>query len=117
MLLPILRQIEQKTLVERSARGLRAAAGVSFGPSGVGIFPEFVRSNHTWWAAEATPPAPDVIDGEIGPGRATRTNSSASRGDPRGIWGSMSLNGLRSNVRWFCCWKEPETPSQPCVIN
>src|SRR5262249_23178589 len=85
MLLPILRQIEQKTLVERSARGLRAAAGVSFGPSGVGIFPEFVRSNHTWWAAEATPPAPDVIDGEIGPGRATRTNSSASRGDPRGI--------------------------------
>jgi len=44
MLLPILRQIEQKTLVERSARGLRAAAGVSFGPSGVGIFPEFVRS-------------------------------------------------------------------------
>ena len=45
MLLPILRQIEQKTLVERSARGLRAAAGVSFGR--VGIFPEFVRSNHT----------------------------------------------------------------------
>ena len=47
MLLPILRQIEQKTLVERSACGLRAAAGVSFGASGVGIFPEFVRSNHT----------------------------------------------------------------------
>src|SRR6516162_3857529 len=32
MLLPILRQIEQKALVERSARGLRAAPGVSRHP-------------------------------------------------------------------------------------